>query len=701
MPINDFIIILQWWVVLFIVGLSVLPLTSKIFSNFIDKGYIFAKILGTGILSYVVFLAGTIHILQFSQISIIIVLSLIALSNIIFLKKQRKIAEGILSILIFEESIFLFLLFVWAFVRGTNPDIHDLEKFMDFGFINSILRSIYFPPKDMWFTPDSINYYYFGHLMIAVLTKLSAIKSSISFNLSVATIFSLTFVGSFSIGANLLSKTSKNINKIFPLAIIAGFVSGIFVTLAGNLQTAYAFFLPYSGETPLPFWQLIFSPSTFPNSYWYPNATRFIFHTIHEFPIYSFVVSDLHAHVLSLPFVILTIAIMLSIFISRKLNRYLLLLISFVLAILYMTNTWDTITYFLLTALVIFYIEWKNNSIGKSFIELIYIIILTAAFTLPFSLNFKPFAEGIGIICAPQFLINMERIGPFIFEPNHCVQSPIWQLLILYGFFIFWILSFILFIKRETLRKIKEADIFILILISLSIFLIILPEFVYIKDIYTAHYRANTMFKFVYQAFIMLQLASAYIIVRILLKIRELKTIHIEHLLIFVIGLPILFLVLSYPFFAIDSYYGSKNYYSIDGQTYLRTLYPADYYAILWINKNIKGQPIILEAQGDSYTNYNRISANTGLPTVLGWTVHEWLWRGTYQITVPRIGDIKNLYQTSNLALAKNLIKKYSISYVYIGDLEQQKYPGLNAEKFSNLGKIVFQFGNTKIYKIY
>lgn len=160
-------------------------------------------------------------------------------------------------------------------------------------------------------------------------------------------------------------------------------------------------------------------------------------------------------------------------------------------------------------------------------------------------------------------------------------------------------------------------------------------------------------------------------------------------------------LVSLYPHFAINSYYGDlKNKHSLDGTLYLRNLYPTDYEAIIWLNANMKGQPVILEAQGDSYTDYARVSSNTGLPTLLGWTVHEWLWRGTYDIPAPRISEIQNLYETNDITLTKSLIKKYDVKLIFIGDLERQKYPNINQEKFEKLGKIIYQNGDTKVVEL-
>ncbi|MEX2013145.1 MAG: DUF2298 domain-containing protein [Candidatus Levyibacteriota bacterium] len=209
MPGNEILVILQWWLILLIIGLSCLPLTSRIFSSFIDHGYIFSKIIGIGVLSYIIYVLGTFHILPFSRVSVILVLAFIFVANFLFVKGLKEMLKKSSRLIVFEEIVFLTGILLWMYVRGTNPEIRGLEKYMDFGFINSILRSNYFPPKDMWFAPESINYYYFGHLAVAVLTHLSSIKSAITFNLSIATIFAFTLIGSFSIGANLFPQIKK------------------------------------------------------------------------------------------------------------------------------------------------------------------------------------------------------------------------------------------------------------------------------------------------------------------------------------------------------------------------------------------------------------------------------------------------------------------------------------------------------------
>lgn len=746
--INDFPYLIQWWVTLFILGVGFLPLSTYLFSSFWDKGYAFSKILGLIIISYLILILGTIHLVPFTIFSLIAIFIFSVTSSIKFVSWRTKqpIKEILTSykkylhILIVEELLFIIVLLAFSYIRSFSPDINGLEKFMDYGFINSILRTDFFPPKDMWLTPFSINYYYFGHLQTAVLTKLSFLPSSITYNLMVATVAGLCFTATFSIATTLYGFLQKN--KHYYQYVIAGILAGVIVTFAGNLHTLYSFFSSYPNEKPVPIWNQTFQPTEFPNAYWYPNATRFIHNTIHEFPMYSWTVADLHGHVLDIPNVLLVIAFILSLFLlvqNKKESTFkqkksktwygrliislmkfdhtlvisipYLLFTSFLLAVLYMTNAWDGIIYALLVLLLLFFLYWKNIK-EKFFKKIIYVILdmtIPAAiliggffiFSLPFSFFFKPFVSGIGIICAPDFLTNIGKFGPLLFEADHCQQSPWWQLLTLYGFFYFFVVIFLAFLAKT--KKFITSDIFILLLIILSTMLIIIPEFVYAKDIYPAHYRANTMFKLVFQSFIMLGISSAYIISRLITYLKTTKNlVGLLSLIVFFLStLALLTFVLIYPYFSINSYYGElKMYKGLRGTSYLQTKYPSDNKAIEWFNNEITGQPVILEAQGDSYTDYARISSNTGLPTVLGWTVHEWLWRGSYDVPSPRIEEVKKMYESADNEETKNLIQKYHVAYVFIGDLEREKYPQLNEKKFEKLGTVVYRNQQTKVIKI-
>jgi uncharacterized membrane protein len=201
----------------------------------------------------------------------------------------------------------------------------------------------------------------------------------------------------------------------------------------------------------------------------------------------------------------------------------------------------------------------------------------------------------------------------------------------------------------------------------------------------------------------MLSLCSGYIIFRLMRPAVSVRSWFrpFSSVLFPLVSVVLVALVLTYPYLAISSYYGNlQTYKTLDGTKYLQTTYPSDYDAIQWINKNIQGQPIMLEAQGDSYTDFERVSANTGLPTVLGWTVHEWLWRKTYDVPAARINDVKALYESTDEKQTQELLKKYNVKYVFIGAMELQKHPTLDEAKFIKLGKLVFKKDQTKIYEI-
>jgi uncharacterized membrane protein len=299
--------------------------------------------------------------------------------------------------------------------------------------------------------------------------------------------------------------------------------------------------------------------------------------------------------------------------------------------------------------------------------------------------------------------------------------------------------------------KLLPADYFVMALFLTATLLVIIPEIIYIKDIYISEYRrANTMFKLVYQAFIMYSLISGYIFVRFRKKF-----------LFRLLFSLILIIHLSYSYFAIKSYYGLKNYRGLWGLNFLQLSYPDNLAAINWLNKNVPKQVNIVEATGDSYTTYNQVSMATGLPTIEGWLVHEWLWRGGYDGPAARVAEVEKIYtfnpqysqsitqsseeyivnpgdslwkiskqklnneflwkkiaelnnlenpsmiypyqkliipidvpnntvenniDNSSIDETKSILEKYQIKYIFVGAKEYEKYPNINIDNFSQLG---------------
>jgi YYY domain-containing protein len=778
--VGDIYMVLIWWGVLFLIGAAAYPITRNLFSSWFDRGYLFAKAVGLVIVSYIIWLGGSLKILPFTVGSAAAVTAVMFAVGLIIdkiIRVQGLAVDGnrppenknpasvngkhVFFTYLFKELFFLLALGFWAWIKAHEPSIHGLEKFMDFGFTKSILNTTYlpgngkiFPPPDIWYSGYTINYYYFGHLVMAILTRLSGIDLRYTFNLMLASLFAFTFTMSFSIGYQLLHLGGKgNWGDLgAKTKFFGGLLTAFLVTSAGNMQTIYAFTQGYSGDNVKPFWQLLWPIGQFwqdlpqgLSTYWYANATRFIPFTIHEFPSYSFVVSDVHGHVLSLPFVLLAIALIFAIFGVRG-NKgdegnpgdtLRFLFFGILLAVLFMTNVLDAPIYGgLLVILILFYrntypffsLSWWENKAG----QLLPVAVAGPAI-LPFLLNFKAFVSGVGVNCPPAKLAN-SKFGPILFETvDKCQHSPLWMMWLLWGFF--WFCGVFLFVSAIRLKQNKKFKLniqFTRVEWILGIFfvyclgLIIFPEFFYFKDIYPSYFRSNTMFKLGYQAFIMFSIMSGYTIIKYLrlkildFRLKILKTVFI------ILLIPQFFLVAIFPIFAVRSYFNSLiQYQGLDGLKWLRDQYPDDYEGIVWLDGQIvknapsaptdlpiaptpnpssvaasdREPPVIVEADGDSYTDYARFSAFTGLPAVIGWPVHEWLWRGTYDIVGPRRTDVQTIYESRDVDATRTILQKYHVKYIIIGTLEQSKYK-IDRVKIDLLAKPLFTGGQTVIYEV-
>jgi uncharacterized membrane protein len=124
---------------------------------------------------------------------------------------------------------------------------------------------------------------------------------------------------------------------------------------------------------------------------------------------------------------------------------------------------------------------------------------------------------------------------------------------------------------------------------------------------------------------------------------------------------------------------------------------PDEAAAIRWLQFAPDG--VVAEAIGGSYSAYGRVSTLTGLPTVLGWPGHESQWRGGYEAERSRQGqnDIETLYATGDWQTAKDIIARYNIRYVFVGNLERGL--PLREEKFQQHMRLAFQQGNVAVYE--
>ena len=142
-----------------------------------------------------------------------------------------------------------------------------------------------------------------------------------------------------------------------------------------------------------------------------------------------------------------------------------------------------------------------------------------------------------------------------------------------------------------------------------------------------------------------------------------------------------------------------SGYQGLYALGYLDTDFSEDVNAIQWLKENIKGSPVVLEANGDSYSGFERVSASTGLPTILGWYVHEWLWRNDTDDLNQKSGDITAIYTSQDEEQVRALLKEYDVSYIFVGSKEIEKYEdSLNNTLLQNLGEIVFMDENSGTY---
>ncbi|GAP14419.1 uncharacterized membrane protein [Longilinea arvoryzae] len=389
--------LLLWYLIITIIGWLAFPLAYRLLPFLPDRGYSFSRALGLLIPSYLFWLMASLQVLPNTLGGILLAVFFLAgLGALAVGKGWNELREWLnaqRNTLLVIEGVFLLTFLAWGFVRGFDPAIEYTEKPMELAFINSILRSPTFPPADPWLSGYAISYYYFGYVMLAFMARLSGVGANVAFNAGQAMWFGLTALGAYGVMFNLLAglhRDRKITAGLRSLALLAPMFILVVSNLGGLMEVLHArgvfWQTAADGTQTSYFWQDVLKveewnqPPTQPYS-WTPNRGGWVWwrssrvlndfklsgepiEIIDEFPFFSYLLGDMHPHVLAMPFVLLAIALALNLYYSSAQRKFLSIdpqewihrldfwLAGLVLGGLAFLNTWDFPIYVVLFGLV-------------------------------------------------------------------------------------------------------------------------------------------------------------------------------------------------------------------------------------------------------------------------------------------------------------------------------------------------------------
>jgi YYY domain-containing protein len=518
-----------WWLVVQVIGLLGLPLTTFFFRTLPDQGYAFSKSMGLLLIGYGGWLLAMFGLGSFGAPLLLIVGLLVGGAGMLLqrtrvseyapagpepITTKARLARLLLGpqagrlsgrTLLTYEVVFVVALLFMAWLRSYNPHPWGTERPMDYAFFNAIRNSALFPPHDPWLAGYSINYYYFGYLLMAVVGLLSGRDPAVAYNLALALIFALTALGTTGIIFNLIAMTrreqqpetddtneprSRRSWSFGPrllvallgvvLVLLVGNQAGALQVITGNhrvvaldgpqlasalaqaVRGAETIELPYPANTS-DFGEItrLERENGLDNfNWWWPSRTlwddysaegRPRQYTITEFPFFSFWLGDMHPHVMALPFGLLAMALTLTTLTRPALPTFAqgrqgwadLIMTGLILGSLYTINSWDLPTYVLLYAgaILLLYLHLNAGTISWRHLGKQFGLVLLALFLL-FSPFYLTFHSLVGS-AAP--LLDIPLLGKItrIIGPVWADRSGLHEFLIIFGLFVLPLSAFV------------------------------------------------------------------------------------------------------------------------------------------------------------------------------------------------------------------------------------------------------------------
>ncbi len=702
--------ILAWALATEILGLAVLPLLRAFFSNRRDAALL-SRPLGLALVAYLGWALSLASGIGFRRFTLMLVV--LAVAGAAWLARRRGSDEAMRAPIWGGEEKLAALLFwgstaVFLAIRAAGPAILGAEKFMDLAFLNSLARYPALPPADPWMAGKTINYYYWGYLLAAAQAKLSGVAPLTAYNLSVATFGGFSFVAAACLGLRL-SRGSLKVG----IGAAAGTV------FAGNLAGAVdAWNAPFAVDF----------------DYWHASRVIAAGNTINEFPFFTFFHADLHPHLLAFPYFIAAFTVAhrwMEMGTEKNRRRWpWLLLVALAVGTARAASLWNQPALAILLVVCGALGSTRSERLPRIGPALTGALAGAAVFVLsmilfyPYTNSFQLENKGLGRTTMFSGLIEFLAVWGLLFAVGFAALWPRSRdetemarrrrdftlvvaaaaallaglLLRMPAMAVLLLLGFLAARAGWQSLQSPEGDaggVFASFLLLLGLGMIAGCELVYFKDTYGQDMqRMNTIFKFYHQAWPLVAIGCAVFAGRAWdAGVRRRPAFRA---VLATAGL----LALLWPVNVIVSRLRQRDGpFSLDARGPLARRSPGDASAIDWLVRQAPASSILLEASGDPYTEFARISSHTGVPTVLGWANHEGLWRGNDAEVMDRLARIKAFYTTSDPRVAWDTLQRYHVTHVVVGDLERRTYP--NAAAVGHLPFLVpVHSGDTTVYAV-
>ncbi len=813
-----------WLLAMELAAFALVPLATVVFRGLPDRGFLLTKPLGILGLSYLAYAPASYGLLDFTRGEIAAGLSLMILVGIATGLLWRDEVEGFVRerwrFLLFAEAFFL-LLFVGSYwLRMQNPDLwHPArggEKPMDFAYFNGVLRTTDLTqgPIDPWNAGGYLNYYWFGQFIGATVTKLTGIVPEVAYNLVVPMFFSLAGAATFSLAYNLAEATRRLMKRRpggLPIGrrgpIIAGVIAVFLVMLSGNLAAVDVFthnvmtqatcnqggdhcsgitaFL--SGTKAILFGDGSFRRLVYSYDWWGPSRALTVVDPskevtpITEFPFWTFLFADLHAHLMAIPFAMTAAAVGLGAVLNfSRINRSdartkefaswtMVAIIALIVGALRWINSWDYPSFMVIGAAAVFIGERAKEGrvnlrmLVMGALKCFVMLVLTFVFFAPFVRNYSSaygsvnrsdqttdFTDyfshfGIMLIVMSGFVMFMllravsrshtfrsafvrrgsrgtheaeVATGALVVVGALIVVMACTQRWGVTGLSFVGLVAVAILAWRELRRPTPTAPIMLFVYAMLALGLGLsggVELFTLDGDIG----RMNTVFKFYLHVWMMWGVVGAFGLWYVFAVLRPQESL-VQRARAMTPSMPlsaapryafgaiagiVLLLALVFPYFGTrarihDRFFPDQGA-SNNGMDYMdKAVYTDqesrtgkggehvlkyDRDGIDWLRENVSGTPTEIEGITPLYHYGSRISIYTGLPTVLGWDWHQSQQRVKFASGIQaRMSDVNTFYTTEDVQQARDLLQKYGVQYVVVGDVERNYYPKAGIDKFNS-----------------